>query len=81
MNITIEFGRLMVINDSNDTLVLEEVKYGAIFAGDTEWIYPGNSTTAEGVRVHYFFDNEPPDEIHIDSDSDEEIRWWPRKKR
>lgn len=81
IKIEMESGELMVINDSQDTLVLEEVKYGSIFRGGTKWLEPGEVKTVEGGRIHYFFDNEPPDEINTKSDDGKEVRWWLRNKR
>ncbi len=81
INMEIGSGEFFVINETDKPVVVEEVVYGAIFGGDTDWVYPMEGEPMVGGTVDYFFDNEPPDEISVDSGTDEVTRYWLRKKR
>lgn len=75
----------MVINDWDQPVIVEYMKYGGYgFGGDTDWIDPGEVRYFEENKIWYFFEsNSPPDEISIKGGEygDEYIRLWLRNKR
>jgi hypothetical protein len=76
------YGYFWVINEAPFNLVAEEVVYGGFsFSSNTTTIFSGEMEQVEGSKIYYFFDVEPPDEINVDSNSDQVIRFWLRKRR
>ena len=72
----------IVMNESDTVIVIEEVIYGSFHIGDGNiWVDRGEFAVIDGGRIHYFYDNEPPEEISTKNDDDYEVRWWLRKKR
>ena len=83
VDVKVTFGQCMVINDWDKPVVVEFMVYGGYgFGGDTKWVHPREGELFEEPRIFYFYDDEPPDEISIRGDSNEEhIRLWLRNKR
>jgi hypothetical protein len=81
ISVEIGSGECFVINETSGDIVIEEIVYGGIFGGDTDWIYPGEGEAVEGGSIHYFFDDEPPDQISVNDGTDEVTKLWLRKRR
>ncbi len=84
-SVRIEFEdgfQTMVINNWSKPVIVEAVVYGGYgFGGDTYWLDPQEADFFEESRIFYFYDDEPPNEITINSDDDEITRLWLRNKR
>lgn len=72
-----------VINETEEPIVIEEVKYGGYgFSGSTKWVQPKDYQLIDNHKIDYFYDNKPPSEISTrGSSSDVVVRKWLRKKR
>ena len=82
VKVDLPMAQSMVINESDTVIILEKVAYGGyFFGGEDYWVEPGEYEIIEAGRIHYFFDDEPPEEISSNSGSDQEFRWWLRNKR
>lgn len=81
VDVEIPWGKCMVVNETKRTMVVEEVIYGGYFGGDTWWVEPDEHRLINKSTIDYFFDDEPPDEISVNSSTDEVVRMWLRKKR
>jgi len=82
IKVAIDGGECMVINDTEDDIIVEEVQYGGFsFSDNNNWIEANKAECVEGGSIDYFFDDEPPDEISVNSDSDEVIKLWLRHRR
>lgn len=81
IDVEISSGHCFVINETSGEIVVEEIVYGAIFGGSTDWVYPGEGEEIKGGRISYFFDDEPPDEISVSDATDEVSKLWLRKRR
>jgi len=81
ITVNISSGHCFVINETSGEIVVEEIVYGALFGGGTDWVYPGEGEEIKGGRISYFFDDEPPDEISVSEGTDEVSKLWLRKRR
>ena len=82
VTIDLPMAQSIVMNESDTVIVIEEVIYGSFHIGDGNiWVDRGEFAVIDGGRIHYFYDNEPPEEISTKNDDDYEVRWWLRNKR
>jgi len=81
VKLEVQYDECYVINETENPVVIEEAIYGGYFGGSTNWVEAGEYEIMENHTIHYFYDNEPPDEISVNDDSEPETRLWLRKKR
>lgn len=83
ISVDMPYDNCLVVNESEETVVIEEIKYGGYgFSGDTEQIAPGKFKMIGVHKVSYFFsDDEPPEEITVNDGTEEEVRIWLRMIR
>lgn len=76
------YDECYVVNETEDPLVIEQVIYGGFsFGGNTTWVQPGEQGILSEHSIYYFFDNEPPNEITVEDDTEQTVRLWLRHRR
>jgi len=82
ITIDIPSGYCLVINDTEDRIMIEEVIYGGYgFSPSPNEISGMTADYVETGAIDHFFDDVPPDEISVSNDSDEISRFWLRRAR
>ncbi|GEM_PF-6559257 len=77
VDIVLKQSECMLINNSDETYVIESVVYGFGFSKDMR-IDPYSATVLDYSQINDFFDEEPPDEIQTESTSGFVTRKWLR---
>jgi hypothetical protein len=82
VTIAIPSGQCMVINNTTDRVMVEEVVYGGYGFSPSPWQVSGMKYGFfETGTIDYFFENSPPDEISVSDGADEVSKWWLRRAR
>ncbi len=82
ISVNIPSGFCLVINDTEDRIMIEEVVYGGFgFSPSPDEISGMTADVVETHAIDHFFDDVPPDEISVSEGSDEISRFWLRRAR